>query len=479
MFSNNPAKCLLSYSFVFLLLFSACDKETTLEKPFIVPPIAHLDPVFTTIDFDAAEGLTYNLENGGEILIPANSLLDGSGKAISGKVKAQYREFHDVGNIFLAGIPMSLEVDGKEQHFETAGSFQLLVEQNGAPLSLNPNQPAQVKMASYEAGADYDFYYLDENKRSWTERGQAEPIENLVKKKAQKKLASMKTGLRFPLNRKYLAFNYNIIVDMYLNNDLRSVNHDFIQQKMKGYGLGWADVEITNSIEVNGKQELAGLMVWKQQKKKAFPVWTNKQRGTVELIKGKRHRLHIYSKDSSNYFTADLEWVMPLKSLFAFPPEEWKNNYQATVKKIEDERARVENMAEVYRSFEVAEFGIYNWDRLMKEKNRVELMAHYEFDTPIDERLNQVEVLYISGDNKSLIRLQNNMDRPTAFIKDEKARIFSILPGNQLALFSAEEFAAIDFDDLATKEKPDYHFKLKAQAVDLVDENTFKRLLGI
>ncbi|MEM8909822.1 MAG: hypothetical protein AAGD05_18380, partial [Bacteroidota bacterium] len=252
-----------------------------------------------------------------------------------------------------------------------------------------------------------------------------------------------------------------------------------IQNKMKAYGLGWADVEVSNAIDYKGQPQPAALMIWKNRSQKAFPEWTQKRPGTVEPIRGKRYRLHVYAADSSQHFTAELEWVMPLKSLFSFPPETWRNNYQNNLAQIEAERQRVDQMAEVYRSFELANFGIYNWDRIMKQQERIELLADFEVDVSINQQLTKLEFYYISGDNKSLIRLQNHYERPIGLLPDPGARIFSILPGKRLALFSAAEYAAIDLATLAQATDQRHVFTLKKQNAPLDDAAIFKQLLGI
>ncbi|MEM9821589.1 MAG: hypothetical protein AAF985_10975 [Bacteroidota bacterium] len=468
--------CLVVLSTLFLL--TACSEKQKIEA-FIQAPIPQLDPSFEHLVFDAEKGLEHQLANGGHIRIPPNALINELGEVVTGKVEAKYREFHEVGTIFLAGIPMSMQTEKGRQHFQTAGSFQLEVQQNGKDLQLRTGQQAQVKMASWEKEDNYDFYFLDENQRAWTFKGTAPAEVNKAKLTATKQVKKMRKGLPFPLNRRYLAFNYNIIVDVYMNDNLKSVNHDFIKDKMEAYGLGWADIEVRSTIDYQGKKIPAGLMLWRSGSNNKIPDWTNKRYAKMEQVRGKRYRLSMYSKDSSQHFSAEMDWVMPLKSLFAFSPEEWVDNYQANIQKIEAEQQRIAQMAEAFRTFELAEFGIYNWDRLMKEEERVELMAHFDFDVPVDERLNAMEIFYVSGDNKSLIRLQNHAERPIALVPDPQARIFSILPNNRLALITAEEYALIDFAALRKEENPEHRFLMKSQAMDFSDARTFKAVLGI
>src|SRR5690606_40013477 len=54
-------------------------------------------------------------------------------------------------------------------------------------------------------------------------------------------------------------------------------------------------------------------------------------------------------------------------------PEKWKNEYKKTMALIAAEEARMQNLAEVFRSFELSGFGIYNWDKILEGEQSAEL----------------------------------------------------------------------------------------------------------
>ena len=148
------------FAFLIFLCFSCTHKK---EKFFIKAPIPELDPKFHQLIFNAEEGLVHTFKNGTEISIPENALIDGDGNTISGKVDLQYRAFEDAAKVYLAGIPMSVQINGEIEHFQTAGSFEINATQDQKPVYLKTDKPACVKMASSVKGKDYDFYYLDQN----------------------------------------------------------------------------------------------------------------------------------------------------------------------------------------------------------------------------------------------------------------------------------------------------------------------------
>ncbi|MEZ4950553.1 MAG: hypothetical protein R2784_14385 [Saprospiraceae bacterium] len=118
-----------------------------------------------------------NLPSGTRIKVSPNALIDSSGFPVKGQVDIMYREFHDAISVFLAGIPMEYQ-DG---HFTTAGSFELRASQNGKPVYVDSEKPIEVRLASLTAGNDYDFFFLDEDKRGWDSLGTRDAEVNTEK----------------------------------------------------------------------------------------------------------------------------------------------------------------------------------------------------------------------------------------------------------------------------------------------------------
>ncbi len=476
MLNSTAIKFSIATALSCLFLFSCQRKK---EEPSIVQaPIPALNPTFSSLNFEAEDGLVHTFENGTEIHIPANALIDENEKLIKGMATIQYREFQDAAKIYLAGIPMSMNVNGVKKHFQTAGSFEMKAHQKGKTVFLKKESPACVKMASSEDGEDYDFYFLDEKAKEWANLGTDKPEENLERKKLIRAINRKRPGLRFPLNRKYFALNYEIILDVFYKDNLKNVNDELIQSKMKKYGLAWGDIEVYDRIEFKGKQVPAALMVWKHRRKKYFPEWTKKKRGQLEKIKGRRYRLTIQSQDSTQIFTTELEAVMQLKDLFAFSPEYWINNYQTAMAKIAEEEARLQLMAKTFRSFEVANFGIYNWDKFWKEEDSVPLMVDFRYDQEINTMLHELETVYISGDNKTIIRFPNDATTRINFVEDDGARLFTLLPGNKLAVYPAKKYAAIQLAELKKEALPSFVFEMESQEMVMNSEDVFRKALA-
>ncbi|MEM9916835.1 MAG: hypothetical protein AAF990_01990 [Bacteroidota bacterium] len=440
--------------------------DAVVKTNFIQPPIPELDPALDSFEFAIDQGADIRIASGTRIQIPANALMHADSQQATGKAKVFYRELHNAFDVYLSGIPMSYNGG----HFTTAGSFELRVRQEKENLQLKNGQEAMVRLASYESGDDYDFYRFGEQDGQWERKGTAPPEINQEKVERKKKIKRMTPSLKFPLNRRYFAFNYRAILDVYFNNNRSLFKEDeALRQKLKSYGLGWTDAEIHKRIDWKGKSEHASLMVWKNLSGKSFPEWAKHRYGRLEKLRGNRYAYTLTKKDSSDSFRVELLAVMPLKALFAYSPDYWLNNYQATMKKVEDERKYWQDMASVYRSFRLADFGIYNWDKLAKEEEAVLLSANFDFDDQERPKTVNLSVHYISGDNKCLIKFPENQWSNMKLLPDENGRLFALFPGKRLVVLPAQAYRQIPFEQLrSAPTKPEQLFELKTyeQVID-------------
>ena len=290
----------------------------------------------------------------------------------------------------------------------------------------------------------------------------------------------MNPGMKFPLNRQYFAVNYKAILDVYYNDNLTNVNHGQAQKKMKAYGLGWNDINFYQAIDYKGQKELAALMVWKNVSKKAFPKWTEGLSAQIEHVKKNRYNLTVSSySDTSKVFITQIEAVMPLKALFAYGPGYWKNNYKAGMAKIDEAYEQMNQMAEVYRSFSASNFGIFNWDKMMKEEDKLILSADFQFEQEAEFTLADTEIVYVTGNNKGLIKFPKRIWNEMALIPDSGARMFSILPGKKIALYPADKFEEIEFDELRQMEKPAYIFDMEIEEHPMESIDDLRAALNI
>ncbi|MBK7407236.1 MAG: hypothetical protein IPJ40_03595 [Saprospirales bacterium] len=451
--------------------------ETAAIDPLVKPPMPGAEPAFAEWTFLAEEGSSETQPSGTRICIPPYAFVDQDGNQVYGPVTLRYREMHDGVSIFLAGIPM----DYQDGQFTTAGSFDIRAFQENQALRLAEGDAISVQMASFEEGEDYNFFFLDENEaRAWEDLGTNRPLINSEKVALAKKIERMKPGLAFPLNRKYMAFNYDAILDMYYKNSTTKVDNELVHRDMEAYGLGWVETGVHEWITFKGETQNAALMVWKNLDGKAFPEWTKTLWGYIKLEKDNDYVYSIKDKKSGQEFSVRLRAIMPLSTLFAFPPEKWKNEYDAIMAKIEEETQRMEMMASVMRSFEVSELGIYNWDKLMKESDRVLVDADFTWPVEVNEGLSNIEVVLITGDNKGVVKYPSYSWDALALVPDPNARFFAVLPGNRIAIYPPADFKTIDFEGLRQHVDPaPYLFGMKATSKALKTEAEVREFLQI
>lgn len=134
---------------------------------FVNPPMPEADIKRDVYVLDTERDTTLTHSTGTKLRIPAHAFKDAAGNVVKGKVELHYREFHDVVDVILAGIPMTYDSAGQRYHFETAGMMEISATQNGKALFTNADAPIQVNIASRDSRDVFNSYYLDTAKREW------------------------------------------------------------------------------------------------------------------------------------------------------------------------------------------------------------------------------------------------------------------------------------------------------------------------
>lgn len=137
-------------------------------KPCISPPIKGLNVHYTTYKVIAEKGATLDYKTGSKIIIPKNAFADENGNLLKGEVELRYREFHDVFDFFVSGIPMTYDSAGVKYQFESAGMVEVLAYQNGKQVNMAPKKAIDIEMASNHKGTEYNFYKLDTMANNWS-----------------------------------------------------------------------------------------------------------------------------------------------------------------------------------------------------------------------------------------------------------------------------------------------------------------------
>jgi hypothetical protein len=145
----------------------------------------------------------------------------------------------------------------------------------------------------------------------------------------------------------------------------------------------------------------------------------------------------------------------------------------------EAEMARLSKMADAFRTLEIGGFGIYNSDRLLKQEN-IAAQLNFNYEDQWAEQGQMVrEVYLVPTDSRSVIKLTRSDWAKAPFPVGTKARVVAVLPNSRIAVFSEQQFAAIDVKALRSAEKPQITFDMKVLPNPMASqEDLLKALQG-
>ena len=480
--------------FLLLLLFGifACNSSNNTLKNLgaVEPPIRELAKAYTLFEIDASKESILEIPSGTKITIRPNSLVDEVGKLVSGTVTLKYREYHDAVDVLLSGIPMDYQAQGKKRTMQTAGMFDLAATQKDQPVFIKDGAGVQVDFASFEAGTDYNFFALDQE-TGWEFVDYVAPTTNKARLELEKEVKTLSRKLKSK-KKKLFVFNYDAVLDVEYNNNWNQVNKNrtnkSLKRKTQKYGLEPYESRVYQIVPYKGNAYPADMMVW-NNKGKRWPSWAraNKCQITLKLIKGNLYEARVKKKDSEVVFVGKIELVVPLKYIFKYTAAQWasdsKNIFQKISKneeklrlELEEKRKRMEQQAAVIRSFEIAGFGIYNYDKLLKEPNGIDILADFKLQGFDDLDW----VICLPEDGKTVIKYPKSNWNSVVLLPNSAAQFVTILPDKSVGIYSAQEYAAIKFDELKSvgTEKSKVKFELVKKIEVLESEDQLRDLLN-
>lgn len=476
------------------LILAGCRQQSAVVESsplpqLIQPPFEKLDPEFQVFTINSNNTDSIVLQNGSVITIPAHSLTDANGTTILGQVRIEYREFHDAADVLLSGIPMEYYAAGERKQMETAGMFEIKAFQEDKELFIKEGNSIHVKLASYEAEDNYSFFWLDKDQREWQFIDHPELEANTAKTQLIKEVELKKDRLlEIPFKEGYFALNYDAVLDVYYNDNWQDIDNNNEKHRLKrktdAYNLDWLNIESWESIQYKGNYHRAAMMVWKNRSGKKFPGWLAKKGHKYEKmfthLYANVYNITLKHPEKDITFTAKVEAIMPLKGLFAFEPEYWSSNFQEAMNQIEKEENRVRLMADVYRSFEINQFGIYNYDRFMKDANKVSIIANFVFDEKINNKLNTIDMVYCLPDNeKTVIKYPSYDWNKVSLIPGISMKFIAVLPDNKVAIFDNDSYLDINITALKELEAPSYTFHMQTLDKKIETADDLRTILGI
>lgn len=115
--------------------------------------------------------------------------------------------------------------------------------------------------------------------------------------------------------------------------------------------------------------------------------------------------------------------------------------------KKQKEKNRVEQESRLVRSFQIKNFGIYNWDRMYKRSNAILCRAKLVLNK--SSEIESYNSFLITGENKNtVIKYSGNEIEKFAFDPITFNQLLMILPDNTIAVFANKDFKNISTNNL-------------------------------
>ncbi|OQY00303.1 MAG: hypothetical protein B6I20_08980 [Bacteroidetes bacterium 4572_117] len=465
-----------------LLFFITCT-DKIVEKPFISPPFAELNPQYADYELDANVGDTVFIDSGTEIIIPANIWVNKMGEKITGKINMKYRELNDASDVFLAGVTLDYDSAGVKNQFKTAGMFELVAFKDTNEIFIDKGNYIDVKFASDVEGGEYNFYTLDEKNKNWAFKGTDQPVFNEKINTMNDSITKLSPKHPFPFTKDYFALDYYSILDVYFNVKPRGnlypyLKNKSLKRKTKKYGLSWSAIYPGwEHVVFNGRKYYAYELVWKNVSGKKMPRWMQKkeyirENDLTKITKIGKNKYYMHVVDSEykpKYnFKFLAEAIMPLKQVFKLMPDDWKNEYKIINEQIAERKRKLEMQKQFLRTYRIDQTGWHNWDVISKRQDKILVKADFKFDKEIDSET--LPLMYFTDNNKSYVKIPYSDWDKIMLVPDSTAKFVAVLSDKEAAVFTATDYNAINFNELSKNKEPSYTFNMKTIKINNHDD---------
>ncbi|MES2589531.1 MAG: hypothetical protein V4622_11180 [Bacteroidota bacterium] len=363
----------------------------------INPPFKGVDIEGDNFSFDASKDTEIRTKEGTTISIPANSLVDETGKKIKGKVDLSFKSINKASEIIASGIPMTYDSAGVKNDFISAGMFDIAASQKGKEIFIEKGKNIDVDFASYKEGNDFSFYKINKESGKWSYKGISTPKVNHVK---LEKLRKFDEENLIQLN-----------VDYSTHDELKPF-----------HGLKWLCLNDKNN-------PLKNRWILKEN-------WREISLSVVNAKKG------IYSMELSNESKTVKFQVSPylMENESVADMTSKINQLNETVKEKKMEEERIQFEADITRNYKISSFGTYNWDKIEREvASGVLAFTNAEFQINSKSLDKEMSVFHFSGKDKLLSRISKKWDK-LVFNPNEVNKFLIVLPENYVAISDEKEF---------------------------------------
>lgn len=451
-------------------------------------PVAFINPAFdgaaapdTIFTVDAATGGMLFDAYGSIINIPPFAFRDSAGNKVNGNIEIRFRQYFDIADIFLAGIPMQYDSAGKSFHFETAGMFEISAWQNGQALQTNPEALIHVAMVSTSADERFSSYYLDTAAKKWnyiaTEKAVSltppaadsvnvtpmvlpeAPVAPRLADRNKPSFAISFDAAEFPELVAYKGVRFEVDESQtpYNKNDKKVAWEDVTIRRTKNQG----QLSITFT---SGEREVKYI---------TYPVVNEKDFPSAKAAWEKRNAEYETLKQQRE--AREQEQALQQQKKAEAAQIAWLNDSIAHLQRsvMSGDGLRTQEELIVLREFVIADFGFWNADCPEECPDGFEII----FDDPIaasGEPLDIAKFYHVVKGKNALYSYGKNNWAHFSFDPAAENMIWAITRDKRLATVSAEEFKAA-----TASGNGQVRFRFTVSALPLTDGEQARAQLGL
>lgn len=499
------------------------------KQPFVNPPIQNLEMPFERVEIDAEEGGEVVMEDGTKLILPKDAFINKNGEKISGTVRLDYRQFQDLSDIFLSGIPMRYDSANATYQMSTVGMMELKGFNNEKPVLINPEKRIGVQLATVQdltSIKDYNVYRLDVAAENWEYKSidkvsfvvdkatqkridaalaESEIVKNIAK--TQDKINILKDSKSTIESELLVGFNLekpmppqepnpnNFVLDFDFSDFEEPIN-DSSTYNANAYLTEYKDVlwEVSANQKAAYEMAISGT-IW--NKVDLQPI--NNQQFKLKLASGSRKVVLILTPvlkgeelaiAKAKYRTALIDYNQQLAT--------YRNENKADIANSDNEntaaiselkaemlklqsaysRARVSAMKtmqldlknqKIVNQFEINQFGVWNCDKPQLIENR-EISAKFE---NANGKAIAFYMVYVANKSKGIVqRFYTNQKVVINYNEKDENILWLVTKNGAIAVADNEEFQKIG-------DKKQHVFTLKNAPEAIQNKSDLKQILGL
>jgi hypothetical protein len=403
------AMTIIILAMIFGFTISCNQRNKSVYRQAIQPPIPGADIPFDQFDFLTETGLTIVRKTGTRITIPPDAFMDAAGLPVKGLIEFRVREFHGPSDLLRAGIPMS--VDSTRSGFlQSAGMIEMRAMAGGQPVEIKEGKNIEVELAGYRVSVGYHLYQLVDDK-NWETTDTFSTIRNADKFRLLDSLATIRRN-EHPDSARYFD------IDMIMED-----GSDFITQRQRTWKLAMME----NRRRFNEAMRVQWNRVYIK------PIDISRHRYRLEFRKS---MFMDGGKEMAESYSVIATPMIAMSDTARFAAD--LKNYEVLLLKLDKADSMARRQADLLNRFSVNRLGIWNIDKLLNNDNLMFCQVKPDFMNEDIPNIEKIDLLMMLEDDNSVIRIGRQDWKNIPFQKGRRVSMVAVLSGEQVAFYSSK-----------------------------------------